>query len=246
MEKALSEKIYGRVVDAGYYRPNPGSIYYRPNYQASYYPAYHHNYGLPLDLETSISSVLGFHDHIGAYERTHDIVNHVADPAVTEILGAMYDVMQKNKAKEGEKKEGDKKEEPAKQALHQVGSNNQNMVYQEIYQKEMMNASGISEEALNKLVDAAIQNAKNRPPQDKDANSKDAQMRAVEAILADKIYNRVITEGYYRPTWRSSYYRPNYPTYHNSYLDSTIGYDINRLINYHEYTNRYGHVNNVL
>lgn len=70
-------------------------------------------------------------------------------------------------------------------------------------------------------------------------------MRAVEAILADRIYNRIISEGLYRPSWRSSYYRPYYPSY-SSYLSPSLSYEINRLLNYHDYIDRYGVVNHVL
>ena len=70
-------------------------------------------------------------------------------------------------------------------------------------------------------------------------------MRAVEAILADRIYNRIISEGLYRPDWRSAYYRPYYPSY-TAYLSPSLSYEINRLLDYHDYIDRYGVVNHVL
>jgi hypothetical protein len=38
---------------------------------------------------------------------------------------------------------------------------------------------------MQRMVDAAIANAKNRPPEDKNATERDGQMRAVEGVLAD-------------------------------------------------------------
>lgn len=173
MEKALAEKIYARMIDGGFYRPPVGSIYYRPNY----YPAYYHPRGtyyyLPNDLEASIGRVLGFHDYINRYELTHDVINRVSDPAVVEILGAMYDVMQQNRSKkEASANNTGAKQEVAKPALYQ--QNNSNMVHKAIFAQEMANLKGISEEAMNRLVDQALVNAKNKPPEDKDATTKDA------------------------------------------------------------------------
>ena len=51
------------------------------------------------------------------------------------------------------------------------------------------------------MVDDAIKNAKNKPAGKEEALTKDGEMKAVEKILADKIYNRIISTGYYRPPW---------------------------------------------
>lgn len=99
---------------------------------------------------------------------------------------------------------------------------------------------------MNKLVDQAIANRNSRTPAEKNAASQDASMRAVESILADRIYNRIIGQGYYRPSWKSSYYRPYYPNYSASYLNPGLSYDVNRLLNYHKAVDSYSHVNNVL
>ena len=32
VEKSLADRIYGRIIDAGYWRPALGSAYYRPSY----------------------------------------------------------------------------------------------------------------------------------------------------------------------------------------------------------------------
>lgn len=124
VEKALSEKLYNRIIDTGLYRPTLGSSYYRP----SYYTPYHsyQNYGLPYGLESSISRVLGFHDYVNRYEVENRVINHVTDPGMTEILGVMYDMLNKNKA--GEAKKEEPKKEEAKAALTQVNDNNQKLV----------------------------------------------------------------------------------------------------------------------
>lgn len=70
-------------------------------------------------------------------------------------------------------------------------------------------------------------------------------MRAIEAILADKIYNRIISEGYYRPSYKSYYYRPYYPAY-RGYLSSDLDYEVRRVLAYHDYVNRYEAVNKVV
>lgn len=70
-------------------------------------------------------------------------------------------------------------------------------------------------------------------------------MRAIEAILADKIYNRIISDGYYRPSWTSSYYRPYYPTY-RPYLNSSLDWEVRRILGYHDYINRYEALNKVV
>lgn len=70
-------------------------------------------------------------------------------------------------------------------------------------------------------------------------------MRAIESYLADQIYNRIISEGFWRPSWSSPYYRPYYPTY-RGYLTSDLDYEVRRLLDYHEYLNRYEVVNRVL
>jgi hypothetical protein len=49
----------------------------------------------------------------------------------------------------------------------------------------MAKLEGISEEAMQRLVDQAIANAKNQPPEDKNAAEKDGQLRAIESYLAD-------------------------------------------------------------
>lgn len=160
MEKALSEKILYRLIDGGYYRPPIGSIYYRPNY----YPAYYHPTGtyylLPNDLEIAIGRVLTFHDYINRYEVAHDVINRVSDPAVVEILGVMYDVMQQNKSKkEAAANNTGAKQEVAKAALTQQNSNNSNMAYKALFAQEMAKLKGISEEAMNRLVNQALVNA---------------------------------------------------------------------------------------
>ena len=71
-------------------------------------------------------------------------------------------------------------------------------------------------------------------------------MRAAERILADNIYNRIISEGYYRPPYTSSYYRPYYGPYRPYPLTTGLSYDVNRLLNYNEYINRYETVNRVV
>jgi len=110
--------LYNRIIDSGYYRPSLGSSYYRPSY---YYPYHNYNY-LPYGLESSISRVLGFHDYINRYEVANRVIGHVADPALTEILGVLYDLINK---KGGEKKEEEKKET---KSLTQITDNNQKLI----------------------------------------------------------------------------------------------------------------------
>ena len=119
------------------------------------------------------------------------------------------------------------------------------MVVQSSIVKSEAELSGISEEALQRMVDDAIKNAKNKPAEDKNAAEIDGKMRAVERVLADKIYNRIISEGYYRPSWSSSYYRPYYPTY-RPYLSGDLDAQIRRVLNYHTYVNQYEGLNKVL
>ena len=246
VEKALAERIYNRIIDTGYYRPALGSLYYRPGY---WHPTYDF---LPWDLESAISRVLGFHDYIGRYELENHVISHVTDPAVVEILGVMYDVMQK-KGSQAEAAANNKanqspavKQAPAPAAKSLAQNNNQEMAFQQ-YKKQALN-QGISEEAMNRMVDQAVLNAKaNKISADPDALQKDAQMRAVEEILADQIANRIISEGYWRPGWRSPYYRPYYPVYRTYlYPSPALSYELNRLLSYHDYLDRYETVNRIL
>jgi hypothetical protein len=128
-----------------------------------------------------MSRVLGFHDYIDRYETTNRVINHVTDPGMSEILGVMYDLMKKKDA-------DPKKEEVKKAALTQINDNNQKLVIQssKVSTQEML--KGITEEAMQRMVEAALANAKNKPAEDKDALDKDGHMRAVEGVLADKIY----------------------------------------------------------
>ena len=71
-------------------------------------------------------------------------------------------------------------------------------------------------------------------------------MRAIEAVLADKIYNRIISDGYYRPTYGSPYYRPYYPPYRGYYLPYDLEQDVWRVLRYHDYVDRYDVVNKVM
>lgn len=196
---------------------------------------------MPYGLDDSITRVLGFHDYIGKYETENRVIGHVTDPGMTEILSVMYDVLNKNKA-EGAKKEEAK---PAAKALSQTNDNNQKLVSVTSKVEEMNYLEGITDEAMTRLVNQALENAKNKPTVDKDAATKDGQMRAVEAALADKIYNRIIGEGYYRPAYTSAYYRPYYPTY-RPYLSSNLDSEIHRVLGYHNYVNRYEAVNKVV
>jgi hypothetical protein len=127
VEKALADKFYNRIIDTGIYRPTIGSSYYRPAYYHPY-QSYQYGSGLPYGLESSIHRVLGFHDYINRYEVENRVINHVTDPAMTEILGVMYDVMNKNKAGDA-KKEG-AAAAPAK-SLSQVNDNNQKLAVQD-------------------------------------------------------------------------------------------------------------------
>lgn len=238
IEKALAERIYERIIDTGLYRPVLGSVYYRPTY---YYP-YYSTYTLPYSLEAAIARVLSFHDYINRYEVENRVINYVTDPALTEILGVMYDLMNKNKGAEAKKEEA----KPAgTKTLSQTSDNNQTLVIanSKVAAKELL--KGISEEAMQKMVDTAIANAKNKPPEDKNALEKDGQMRAIESLLADQIINRIISEGYWRPSWSSPYYRPYYPAY-REYLTSDLDYEVRRILSYHDYINRYELLNRVL
>jgi hypothetical protein len=69
-------------------------------------------------------------------------------------------------------------------------------------------------------------------------------MRAVEEYLADVIADRIVSEGYYRPSWRSPYWRPYYPAYRP--YSSTLDYEIRRILSYHDYINKYEIVNRIL
>ena len=99
---------------------------------------------------------------------------------------------------------------------------------------------------MTRLVNQAIDNAQNKPPVDTNALEKDGQMRAIEGALADKIYQRVITEGYYRPTWTSTYYRPSYPVYRPYVSSTSLDSEIRRILSYHTYVNSYESINKVL
>ena len=100
VEKALAERIYNRIIDGGYYRPPVGSMYYRP-YYVPYLGAYH----MPYDLSSGIHRVLGLHDYLNKYDIENRVISHVTDPGTAEILGVMYDLINKEKqGKEGEKK----------------------------------------------------------------------------------------------------------------------------------------------
>lgn len=111
VEKALADRIYNRIIDYGYYRPVYGSIYYRP-YYVSPYTGY-----LSYDLESAISRVLGFHDYISRYEIENHVVSHVTDPAIVEILGVMYDVLQQKGSQiEAKANNTGANQEPAKKA----------------------------------------------------------------------------------------------------------------------------------
>ena len=248
VEKALSDRIYGRIIDAGYWRPAVGSSYYRPNYA----PWAQHPMG--AGLYGDIHQVLGLNDFINRYEVENRVMGHVLDPALTEILGVMYDIINKKDAKGGDKKEeakgGDKKAEEkpaadAKKAALSQKDKKVNLMVQNSMNEAMAKLQGTSDDGLQKMVDAAIANAKNKPAGEVEAEKKEGEMRAVEKILADKIYNRIIADGYYRPPYTSSYYRPYYGPYRGP-LNSGLTYDINRLLNYHEYVNRYDVVNKVV
>lgn len=61
------------------------------------------------------------------------------------------------------------------------------------------------------MVDAAVKNAKlNETKSGKEALVKAGELKAVEKALAEKIYNRIIDTGLYRPPLGSAYYRPSY------------------------------------
>jgi len=182
IEKTMSDRIYNRIIDQGYWRPALGSAYYRPQY-----PSYLGGYPLSAGLYGSIHSVLGLHDFINRYEMENQVVSHMVDPAMSEILGVMYDIVNK---KPEEKK--------AEAALSQSSSVNLAVASAKVEAHAKM--QGISEEALQKMVDAAIANKKNAPKED-GSIKKDGEMRAVEDILANTLYERIISDGYYRPTW---------------------------------------------
>jgi len=149
----------------------------------------------------------------------------------------MYDIVNKKGAAEAATP---KKEEPAKPAaktLSQVSDNSQKLVDQRSETETLLR--GISEEAMQRMVDQAITNASNKP-----APAQGDTMRAVESYLTDSIYNRIIDQGYYRPTYRSAYYRPYYPAYRP--YSYGLDYEVKRLLNYHEYLNNYDTVNHVV
>ena len=130
VEKTLSERIFGRILDTGLYRPPLGSSYYRPSY---YYPYHNYNYlerpSMPYGLESSMTRVLGLHDYINRYETTNRVIGHVTDPGLTEILGVMYDLINKKEqpAAAGGAANSTAPAAPAK-ALTQMTDNNQKLV----------------------------------------------------------------------------------------------------------------------
>lgn len=76
----------------------------------------------------------------------------------------------------------------------------------------------MGEDDLQKLVDAAVKNAKLKETKSgKEALVKAGELKAVEKALAEKIYSRIIDTGLYRPPLGSSYYRPSYPSYYYPY-----------------------------
>ena len=248
VEKSLADRIYSRVIDAGYYRPALGSAYYRPSYNMpmNYSP-------LAGGLYGDVTGLLGYHDYVNRYQMQHRVIGNVLDPALTEILGVMYDLTKKAEAKPEAAAAGDAKPaEAAKPAADAkaaalVQNAHGNLVALNAKNEQMAKllAQGISEEALQKMVDAAIANKKNAPKEE-DASSKSGQMGAVEKILADKIYNRIISDGYYRPPYTSSYYRPYYGPYNSNPLSAGLYGDLNRLLDYDRYVRGYENVNAVV
>ena len=95
-----------------------------------------------------------------------------------------------------------------------------------------------STDDLQKLVDDAVKNAKlNETKTGKEALVKGGELKAVEKSLADRIYNRVIDAGYYRPSLGSAYYRPTYTPWNASPLTAGLYGDITGLLGYHDYVN---------
>jgi hypothetical protein len=179
------------------------------------------------------------------------VISHVTDPALSEILGVMYDLLEKKKAATAPAAAPAAAAAPATaaapaKALSQVGDNNAHLALTQAIEAEKSQLKGISEEALERLVNQALGNAASRTPDQQNAWEKDAQMRAIEATLANKIYEKVISEGYHRPTYNSSYYRPYYPTYRGSYLPPNLTSEIDRVLRYHDHVDSYENVNKIL
>lgn len=84
VEKALANKIYNRILDSQ--RPAYGG------YQV-YYPPSH--YPLSDVLYESVVGLLGYHDIVDRIYLENRVIDHVTDPAMSEILGIMYDIVHK-------------------------------------------------------------------------------------------------------------------------------------------------------
>jgi len=106
-----------------------------------------------------------------------------------------------------------------------------------------------SDDDLQKLVDEAVKNAKiNESKTGKETLVKAGELKAVEKSLADRIYQRIIETGVYRPAYGSAYYRPSYYyPYHgyNGLYDGLEG-QIHRVLGFHDYINRYETENRVI
>ena len=109
-------------------------------------------------------------------------MGHVLDPALTEILGVMYDLINKkdDKKKEGgtgdaagKAKDEGKTEEKKAAALTQRSKVNLAVENATNEAAARMQSKGISEEAMNRMVDAAIANGKNKPQEEQNATGKE-------------------------------------------------------------------------
>jgi hypothetical protein len=88
------------------------------------------------------------------------------------------------------------------------------------YENMMTKVQGYEDDKLQALIDSAIQNAKIGDTKQADGSPliTSSELKAVEKVLAERIYNRIIDTGYYRPLYGSLYYRPYYVSPYLGYL----------------------------
>jgi hypothetical protein len=117
------------------------------------------------------------------------------------------------------------------------------MAYIKAIENARNQLKGISDESMHSMVDLALEKGAKK---EDDASAKDAQMRVIEEILADHLANEIIAAGYWRPGWRSVYYRPYYPPYRGYYVSPSVSYQITRLLGFEDYLKKYELINDIL